>query len=51
MAKGEQADYYPMTREVYHLGAGQGEYRHCRDRGYVDLDRAYENSCADICGR
>jgi hypothetical protein len=55
---GAMCDYYPSLKAIAHVGGLDGnsarctaEIRNQRDRGFVDLDRAYEDSCADICGR
>ena len=62
---GETADYYPIgaiagrtTSAIAHIGGLEGNSARCtseirkrRDAGFVDLDRMYEDSCADICGR
>jgi hypothetical protein len=62
---GEIADYYPvgtiasrMTAAIAHMGGLDGNSARCaaeiakrRDPGFVDLDRMYEDQCADICGR
>jgi hypothetical protein len=58
IAAGEIADYYPTRREIAHRGGLDGNSARCtaeirkrRDPGFVDLDRMYEDQCADICGR
>lgn len=55
---GEVADYHPKLRAIAHLGGLDGnssrctfEIRNQRDSGFVDIDRMYEDQCADICGR
>lgn len=55
---GEIADYIPATRKIGHYKAASGDSSRCygvlrskQDAGFVDLDRAYEDSCAAICGR
>src|SRR5579859_5689741 len=56
---GSIADYYPAKRQIAHYQAFNGNAAQCygvlrdkqRDPGFVDLDLAYEDSCADICGR
>jgi hypothetical protein len=62
---GEIADYYPVgtiasrtTGAIAHMGGLDGNSARCageiakrRDPGFVDLDRMYEDQCADICGR
>ncbi len=62
---GEMADYYPVgtiasrtTSAIAHIGGLDGNSARCsgeiakrRDPGFVDLDRAYEDQCSDICGR
>lgn len=47
--------------QIAHVGGLDGNSGRCfgnlkkkheqRDSGFVDLDRMYEDSCADICGR
>jgi hypothetical protein len=56
--KGEMATYYPDKRAIAHIGGLEGTSGTCtaniRERmeaGYADVDRAYEDQCADICGR
>lgn len=65
IAAGETADYYPVgtiasrtTPAIAHVGGLDGNSARCaanigksKDAGFVDLDRAYEDQCADICGR
>ncbi len=58
IAAGEMADYYPTMRKIAHIGGLDGnsarctaEIRNKRDAGFVDIDRAYEDQCSDICGR
>jgi hypothetical protein len=62
---GELADYYPIgtiasrtTAAIAHIGGLDGNSARCtanikaqRDPGFVDLDRAYEDQCAEICGK
>ena len=63
---GETADYYPIgtiasrtTAAIAHRGGLDGNSARCTseirnkqtDPGFVDIDRAYEDSCAEICGR
>ena len=55
---GETADYYPSKRQIAHRGGLEGnspkctaEIRNRHDRDFADVDRAYEDQCADICGR
>jgi hypothetical protein len=55
---GEIADYYPAKRQIAHIGGLDGNSGRCaseikqrNDAGFVDIDRAYEDQCADICGR
>jgi hypothetical protein len=62
---GAIADYYPVgtiasrtTGAIAHMGGLEGNSPRCaaeiarrRDPGFVDLDRMYEDQCADICGR
>jgi hypothetical protein len=58
IAAGEMVDYYPSRREIAHVGGLDGNSSRCtaeirkqRDPGFVDLDRAYEDQCAAVCGR
>jgi hypothetical protein len=65
IAAGELADYYPIGTiagvnegRVAHIGGLDGnsprcaaEIRQKHDRDYADVDRAYEDQCAEICGR
>ena len=57
---GETATWYPKLHAFAHFGGLEGNSPRCtseirsrlnRDPGYVDLDRAYEDQCADVCGR
>lgn len=62
---GDYATYYPAgtigsrtTGAIGHIGGLEGtgtrchaELRKRQDPGFVDLDRAYEDQCSDICGR
>lgn len=55
---GEYITYYPARREIAHVGGLDGNSARCsgniakqRDAGFIDIDRAYEDKCADICGR
>jgi hypothetical protein len=64
---GSIADYYPVGTiagqakgQIAHMGGLDGNSATCaanirkgndRDPGFVDLDRMYEDQCADICGR
>lgn len=59
---GAICDYSPKHKAIGHLGAFSGngdKMGQCysaikarqQDTGFVDLDRAYEDQCADICGR
>jgi hypothetical protein len=56
MAKGELADYWAAKRQVAHYKAWDGDSAKCygvlknRQEPYIDIDRAYEDQCADICG-
>jgi hypothetical protein len=59
------ADYYPVGTiagasegRIAHVGGLDGNSARCTaeirkrpDPGYVDIDRQYEDQCADICGR
>lgn len=55
---GEWCEYFPAKREICHPEV-RGDRVKCfsvikakqTDPGFVDLDRAYEDQCADICGR
>lgn len=58
IAAGETVSYYPTMRAIAHVGGLEGnsarctaEIRRTNDSGFVDLDRMYEDQCADICGR
>lgn len=55
---GELADYYPARRAIGHVGALDGTSPHCtaeirkrNEVAFVDVDRIFEDQCADICGR
>jgi hypothetical protein len=58
---GAMCDYSPTQKAIGHLGAFSGDgdkmgqcysaRKQQRDSGFVDLDRMYEDSCSDICGR
>lgn len=55
---GELADYYPNMRAIAHIGGLDGTSARCsenlrarHDRDFADVDRAYEDQCAEICGR
>ena len=55
---GELATYYPSMKVIAHVGGLEGnssrcasEVRRSQDAGFVDIDRAYEDQCAEICGR
>lgn len=56
---GAMVDYDPGKRQIAHFKAWSGDSPQCYgvlkakqpDPGFVDLDRAYEDQCADICGR
>ena len=58
---GAMCDYDPGKRVIGHLHAFSGDgdrMQQCysarkamTDPGYVDVDRAYEDQCAEICGR
>jgi hypothetical protein len=50
------ADYYPARREIAHIGGLDGNSAKCaanikQSRDFIDVDRMYEDQCADICGR
>ena len=54
--RGEVVDYFPALRAVAHRGGLDGNSATCtaviRDKAdFIDVDRMYEDSCADICGR
>jgi hypothetical protein len=57
MAKGELADYWAAKRQVAHYKAFDGDSGRCysvlkaKQEPLIDIDRAYEDQCADICGR
>jgi hypothetical protein len=56
IAAGEIADYYPARREIAHVGGLDGNSARCtteikKHNDFVDIDRMYEDQCADICGR
>jgi hypothetical protein len=62
---GELADYYPVgtiasrtTPAIAHMGGLDGNSSRCsgeikrrNESGFVDIDRQFEDNCADICGR
>jgi len=54
---GELADYIPATRQIGHYKAASGDSARCygvlkaEQTPFIDIDRAYEDQCADICGR
>jgi hypothetical protein len=55
---GKFIEYNPRTKQIAHFKAWEGNSPECygvlkakQDPGFVDLDRAYEDRCADICGR
>ena len=56
---GEIVDYNPARREIAHYKAFEGNSSKCYGvlrqnkypADYIDIDRAYEDQCADICGR
>lgn len=59
---GMLCDYDPSRKAIGHLGAFSGDgdkMGQCysarkaqeKDPGFVDLDRMYEDQCADLCGR
>ena len=63
IAAGEAADYYPAGTiasmpkgAIAHIGGLDGNSPRCtselrkrHEPGFVDLDRMYEDQCADIC--
>jgi hypothetical protein len=60
IAAGELVDYYPSMRAIAHMGGLDGNSARCvaniqrrnnTDSGFVDIDRLYEDQCAEICGR
>jgi hypothetical protein len=56
---GKMVDYDPNKRQIAHYRAFQGNSPECfgvlRKEKYpadfIDIDSAYEDQCADICGR
>lgn len=55
---GKFVEYNPRTKKIAHFKASEGNSPECygvlkkqHDAGFVDLDRMYEDSCSDICGR
>lgn len=56
---GAMVDYDPGKRQIAHFKAWAGDSPQCcgvlraekYPADYVDIDRAYEDQCADICGR
>lgn len=56
---GDFCDYWPAKRAIAHHKGWDGNSTTCyseqmkrqRDPGFVDIDRRYEDQCADICGR
>ena len=53
---GELATYYPAKRQIAHMGGLDGNSATCtaeirRRSELIDVDRAYEDQCAEICGR
>lgn len=56
---GKFVEYDPRTKRIGHFKASEGNSSECygvlkgkqQDPGFVDVDRAFEDSCADICGR
>jgi hypothetical protein len=55
---GSLVDYDPVKRQIAHYKAFNGDSPQCygvlkkqHEGGFVDLDRMYEDQCADICGR
>ena len=58
---GEMADYFPVgtiasrtTPAIAHVGGLDGNSARCAGNikpGFVDVDRMFEDQCADICGR
>jgi hypothetical protein len=61
ISAGEIVTYYPDKKVIEHLGKHGDNSAKCfsvlkrqheeRDAGFVDIDRAYEDQCAEICGR
>jgi hypothetical protein len=56
IAAGTMIDYDPKRKVIAHHKGWEGNSAACtahirRDRDFVDLDRMYEDQCADICGR
>jgi hypothetical protein len=55
---GETIDYYPSLRAIAHVGGLDGNSSRCAseirqkmERDYTDVDTAYEDQCAEICGK
>jgi hypothetical protein len=52
---GEIVDYYPAKRQIAHMGGLDGNSPYCtaniRNKDFIDIDRMYEDQCADVCGR
>lgn len=56
IAAGTMCDYDPKRKVIAHYKGWEGNSPACcaqvrRDRDYIDVDRLYEDQCADICGR
>lgn len=54
---GKFVEYDPRTKRIAHFLASKGDSPECygvlrsKQDGFIDIDRAYEDQCADICGR
>jgi hypothetical protein len=46
MKRGETAHYHPSQKKVTHVMVCGGQ-----KSDFIDIDRMYEDQCADICGR
>jgi hypothetical protein len=59
IAAGEMCDYYPARKQIAHIGGLDGNSSRCASeirkanerRDFIDIDRLYEDQCAEICGR
>lgn len=55
--RGDRIEYDTNNRKAYHYGAGNGDYagkcyaERQKPRDFIDIDRIYEDQCADICGQ
>jgi hypothetical protein len=48
ITRGTIVTYDPKTRQVTHYHGCDAE---AHNRDFIDIDRAYEDQCAEICGR